>query len=255
MKKRMYLTAVLLIFLWAIPASPSKEVKTTEKHYTASTVWVSSIAELAGIENIYTIAPANLKHPPEYEITPNDMVQLMKSDLIFHAGYEKMVKVMTASAEIPEEKLVKVKTTNTLENLTAMIIKLSGIADTREAAEKNQKKLDKLFTEARKTVIEKKLNEIPAFVNINQAEFAKDIGLNVIGTFGPGSLSSDQIAQVAREKYPLVIDNLHSPVTSPGPVVIPESVILVLINFPEEMKNDALIDVLSDNLCTLFENF
>lgn len=68
-------------------ASETKEGQDTKKssNYVASTSWVAAIAELAGIDDVVTIAPANLKHPPEYEITADDMVSVINATLFMHA--------------------------------------------------------------------------------------------------------------------------------------------------------------------------
>lgn len=221
--------------------------------YVCSTSWVAAIAELAGVDDVVTIAPVNLKHPPEYEITPMDILNVVKADLIMHAGYEKMVKTMTASAEIDQNKMLKVRTTNTLDNLEKMIIAISEKTGTQKAAATRFNNYKKMILDARKNITQKGLDKIPVYVNVNQAEFARDLGLNVVDTFGGGPLTSAQIAQVAKEKYALVIDNVHNPVADPILEVSPDTKILIWRNFPEKLEKNSLYKVVKSNIDSLLK--
>ena len=221
--------------------------------YVASTSWVASIAELAGIDDVKVIAPSNLSHPPEYEITPDDMLAVKNADLIMHAGYERMVKVMTASADIDQARLQKVKTTNTIENLSKMVNMLSQKAGTEEVAQERFSQYKKLIEDTRKKIKEAGLDTKTVYANVNQEEFARDLGLNVVATFGGGPLTADQIADVAKNKYDIIIDNIHNPVASPAVEVSPESKLLIWRNFPQTKEKNALYNVVKQNCDSLFD--
>ncbi len=221
--------------------------------YVASTSWVASIAQLAGLDDVVTIAPANLKHPPEYEITANDMVNVLNATLFMHAGYEKMMKTISAAAEIDESKIVKVKTTNTLENLSNMVTMLAEKAGTQEKAQERFGKLKNLIEDARERIKNSPNKDIEVYANTNQAQFASDLGLNVVSTFGSGALTASQIQEAHEKAYGLVIDNIHSPVASPIKEVSPSSIILTWRNFPDKMEDDALYNVIKENLSSLWE--
>lgn len=240
--------AVLSCFARAIP-----EAKTPGKYYVASTSWVASIAELAGIDNVDCIAPANLRHPPEYEITAEDMVKVKDAELILNAGYEAMMKVISNAAEVDSSKIVKVKTTNTEANLSAMVEMLSNLAGTQEEAEKRYSEYKDLIEKARQLIREKGYDKFTVWAHADQAEFARDLGLNVVGTFGRAQLSAEQIAEAALNNYDIVIDNAHNPVASPVAEVSPSSVILLWSNFPDHLGNNALYNVLKGNLEMLFK--
>lgn len=221
--------------------------------YVASTSWVASIAQLAGLDDVVTIAPANLKHPPEYEITANDMVNVLNATLFMHAGYEKMMKTISAAAEIDESKIVKVKTTNTLENLSNMVTMLAEKAGTQEKAQERFGKLKNLIEDARERIKNSSNKDIEVYANTNQAQFASDLGLNVVATFGSGALTASQIQEAHEKAYVLVLDNIHSPVASPIKDVSPSSIILTWRNFPDKMEDDALYNVIKENLSSLWE--
>lgn len=248
--KRFILSVLFsMIVLCSIFAKPAKK----SSKYVCSTSWVAAIAELAGIDDAVTIAPANLRHPPEYEITPQDIVNVTKAELIMFAGYEKMVKTMTASAEINQDKMIKVTTTNTIDNLEKMVNMLSEKAGTQKKAIKRFDQYKNLILETQTKIKENHLDEIPVYVNTNQAQFAKDLGLNVVDTFGPGPLTSKQIEQVAKEKYAIVIDNVHNPVADPIRTVSPDSKLIVWRNFPESLGNNALYNVIKGNIDLLLK--
>lgn len=222
--------------------------------YVASTSWVASIAELAGIDDVQTIAPVNLKHPPEYEITADDMLKVSEAELFMHAGYERMVKVISAAADVPQEKMIKVKTTNTEKNLSNMVKMLSEKAGTEQLAQKRYAQYEKLINETRAKIIELGLDKKTVYANINQAELAEDLGLNITATFGPGPLTADQIELAADNKYDIIIDNIHNPVASPALEVSPSSTLLVWRNFPETKEKNALYNVLKTDFESLFKN-
>lgn len=225
--------------------------QSTSYKYVASTSWVASIAELAGIDDVKVIAPVNLSHPPEYEITPNDMLAVKNAELIMHAGYERMVKVMTASVDVDQSKLQKVKTTNTLENLSNMVNMLSEKAGSQAEAQKRFGEYKKLIEETRAQIIATGLDKKTVYANVNQAEFARDLGLNVVATFGGGPLSAEQIADAAQTQYDVIIDNVHNPVAAPAAEVSPSSQLLLWRNFPEKMEKNALYNVIKANCDTL----
>ena len=71
MLRKIVVLLLSLLSLTAIFAEGVVEENTTPR-YVASTSWVAAIAEIAGLDGVDTVAPADLKHPPEYEITPMD---------------------------------------------------------------------------------------------------------------------------------------------------------------------------------------
>ncbi len=250
MKKTLIAILVIVMVCSAIYAGGSKEK--TESQYVASTSWVASIAELAGLDDVVSIAPANLKHPPEYEITADDLVTVKNSKLFIYAGYEKMMGTISNAAEVNS---MKIKTQNKLSVLQDAVTSISEAAGTQKEAEKRFSEYEKLITEAREQVKALGLDKIPCYVNTNQTPLAEDLGLNVAGTFGPAPLTSDQIAQAASNQYSLIIDNVHNPVTDPLKDVCQDSTILIWRNFPDHTGNNALYNVVKDNIDSLLAAF
>src|SRR5574344_811467 len=148
MLKRIFLMLLCLMVLTAIFAEGVMEVASTPK-YVASTSWVAAIAEIAGLDGVDTVAPADLRHPPEYEITPMDVAKVAKAEIFMYGGYEAMMKTIAEAAEVKEECKVQVRTTNTLSNLTAMVEKISAKAGTEAEAKKRLGEFEALFQDAR----------------------------------------------------------------------------------------------------------
>jgi len=249
MKK--FITTALIVLLAVMSCFSQAVTENLKDNYVASTSWVAAIAELAGIDNVTTIAPANLRHPPEYEITADDMARVMNAKLVLNAGYERMMKTINEAADVDPEKVVKVKTTNTVENLTNMVNMLSEKAGTQVTAQERLGRYLAMIENARSRIAELGYGKLTVFAHKDQAELARDLGLNVLATFS-SPLSSDQIADAARSKYDLVIDNAHNPGASPIAEVSPQSAIMVWSNFPDHLGGDALCHVVENNIELLF---
>ena len=148
---------VLLLSLLSLTAIFAEGVveETSTPRFVASTSWVAAIAEIAGLDGVDTVAPADLKHPPEYEITPMDVAKVAKAEIFMYGGYEAMMKTIAEAAEVKEECKVQVRTTNTLSNLTLQVEKISKKAGTEAEAKKRLGEFEALFQDARAKIKEK----------------------------------------------------------------------------------------------------
>lgn len=253
MKKLSTVFIVLSILLFFMIFNFTSCVKTPSSKYVASTSWVASFAQMAGIENVETIAPANLRHPPEYEITADDILKVIDCEIFMYAGYERMMKTIANASEINEDKILKVKTTNTVHNISEMVNMLSQKAGTQKTAQKNLDEYIKYIEETRAQIKVLGIDKKSFYVNVNQAEFAADLGINIAGTFGPSPLTSAQLEEIALNKYDYIIDNFHNPVTEPAKEVSAESKIIVWRNFPDKMEDKALFNLIKNNCEMLFK--
>ena len=215
--------------------------------YVASTSWVAAFMDLAGIDDVVTIAPPSLRHPPEYELTPSDVLTIMGSELFCYAGYERMMKTVS-SLQRAEAKSLKVTTGNNLDNVLKEVYAIASLSGTEPRTEE----YEEAVLEGRRLVKETGLSGLRAYVNSNQTPLAYDLGLNVEGVFGPGALTSAQLAGIAKGSYDIIIDNVHNPVAGPAQEVsdIP---IVVWRNFPEDIGRNALTEVVQNNITALLE--
>ncbi len=251
-RKYILILFAMILTCASVYALPSKEHNLPEKNrYVASTSWVASICQIAGIDDMTIIAPSDMKHPPEYEISPDDVYTVANAQLFMHAGYEVMMDTIGKSSEINPDKVIKVKTTNTLENITDMVRSVSEKAGTQEEAEIRLKRFTDTINKARENLKSSGISGIEMFVNVNQAEFARDLGLNVAATFGPGPLSADQLALCAEKHFKIIIDNSHNPVSSPIAFVSPDSRIIEWRNFPDTICEDSLRNLIEENISML----
>jgi zinc transport system substrate-binding protein len=78
----------------------------------ASTSWTAAFAKAAGAKDIVTIAPFELRHPPEYEIKPSDLLLVAGADFLVHSGYERFAKQLAETAGSQGLKILPVYTDN-----------------------------------------------------------------------------------------------------------------------------------------------
>lgn len=247
---RIFISLFIFLVLFSCKKNPPTK---TETKYIASTSWVASIAELAGLDNLPTIAPVNLQHPPEYEIKPTDILQVAQSEYFICAGYEVMMKTITEATQIEPSKIVKIRTTNTIGVLQKDIEIISQKTGTQEIAQKRFAEFKKMIEESRERIKNNGIDKKNFYVNVNLEELATDLGLNIVGVFGPGPLSAQQISFVTENKIDFIIDNVHNPVAKPLLEVNPDSKLLIWRNFPEQQEKNAIYNLVKQNIEMLFE--
>ncbi len=251
MKKRLITSLIISLFCFTIFAQGTKE---TNSDYVASTSWSASFAYVGGLDNVISIAPADLTHPPEYEILPSDIQKIQKSKAFVYAGYEAMMKTLTNNL-IDDDIKIQITTVNTLDNIKAQATKISQKYNTEDISEIRVQEIEKLFNEARKEIKEKGIDKIPSYVHFHQVEFAKSLGLNVVGSFGPNSVSAKNIEEISQIKNVLIIDNIHNQLAKPFREVNPNAKIIVWRNFPNNNENNALFLMLKNNINILLNDF
>ena len=84
-------------------------------------------------------------------------------------------------------------------------------------------------------------------VHVHQQALFRDLGVNVVDTFGPGPLEAQQIASLSREEPALIVDNWHNEVGRPFAETLPDVPRASLINFPGEGDTRTVLDVLRYN--------
>jgi len=237
-------TTILLIGTsWAAP-----------KKIVASTSWAAAFADIAGAEEVESIAPVNLRHPPEYEITVSDVQKISESDIFIYAGFERMMK--TLGTKIPNKGTsVQIVLDNSLATVKESTLKIAEELGTRSVWEKNYAAYEKLIKDGLKKCTRKKLNKLKVICNKNQTYLAKEMGLEVAAVFGPGPVSSEVLLKAKQEGYDLIIDNIHNPTGKPIAEVLPDAVYIEWRNFPEVIEHNALQKVVKSNIDLLLAQF
>ena len=250
MKKTLLFTAVVsLLTCGFLFAKPKKADYSSGVKVVASTSWTAAFADIAGADQVDVIAPANLRHPPEYEVTVGDIQKIHESNYFIYAGFERMMK--TFGDSVGKTEMVKIRCDNSVENVLAQTKKIADLLGTQEICEKRIKDFLDAEEYGKKTVTKKGLKEAKVLCNVNQIYLAKDLGFEVAGTFGPGPVTADQIADAKTGNYVLIIDNVHNPVGTPLAEVAPEAKYVIWRNFPEKVERGALVKVIKANIDTL----
>lgn len=216
----------------------------------ASNTWTAAFAELAGLDDVDALAPANLTHPPEYELTVSDIKKVSKAQYLICAGYERMMATIASSGGAVE--LVKITTQNDLATVMASVNQIAAVTGTEGASAPRLKAYAAAIEEGRALVKSAGVADKKAYVHVMQLPLAKDLGLTVGGTFGPGPVTAVQIAEAKTGAYDLIIDNVHNPVAKPLAETAPAARVLVWRNFPETLGSAALENMVRANIETLF---
>jgi hypothetical protein len=215
----------------------------------ASTSWTAAFADLAGIDNVNSIAPASLRHPPEYEITVSDIEKIHNSSIFIYAGFERMMK--TLGEAIGNTKMIKITCDNSIATVKESSSIIATICGTQSENEKRVSEYVGTIEKAASEISKKGLKNEKVLCNKNQIYLAKDLGFENITVFGPGPVTSEQIADAKNTKYDFIIDNVHNPVGSPLVEVSPKSKYVIWRNFPETIEKNALLHVVQSNINAL----
>ena len=122
----------------------NKAAFSSSKKVIASTSWTAAFAFLAGIDEVTVIAPASLRHPPEYEITASNIQLVMQSDFFVYAGFERMMKTLGDS--VGNTQMLKISCNNSVENVKTESLKLASVFG-NSGAEKSAVLIKKLFAD------------------------------------------------------------------------------------------------------------
>jgi zinc transport system substrate-binding protein len=223
-------------------------------NYLATTLWVKGIVELAGVENVRAFAPADMKHPPEYELSPSDILELSRADVVFIAGYERrMVGKISESFTMGGKKfrIVKINTENSFENLAKEAGKVAKEFGTERKYKINIAELEKLFIDFKNKFAPNDAIKKSFYVHCFQHPVIKSFGIDAAGTFGPEQISSKEIGEVSKFKSVIIIDNVHNPV---GKVLTDANInskYTSFINFPGMFGTKTIMDVIRYNKAQL----
>lgn len=244
---------VLFVCTVAAFAAGNEDSARQDQYFVvASTTWTAAFADLGGLDDVLALAPGNLVHPPEYELTVSDMTTLASADILVYAGYERMIEVIRDAAGC--KTCVPVHTDNSLQNVETQAAIISKAAGTETESLLRVASFRSFMLDARQRVRDAGLVSKQVLVHAMQVPLARDLGLNTGATFGPGPVTAAQIADAREKNYELIIDNIHNPVSGPLREVSPESRVVVWRNFPETLKRGALEDMVRGNVLGILKN-
>lgn len=235
--------SVLATLSWAAP-----------KKVVASTSWSAAFADIAGADEVDSIAPVNLRHPPEYEITVSDVQKISDSEVFIFAGFERMMK--TLGTKVANKGVsVQVTLDNSLATVKESTLKIAQALGTEDIQKVRFAEYEKLVKDGQKKALKKKLNKKKVLCNKNQTYLAKELGLEIAGIFGPGPVTAEELLEAKKAGYDLIIDNIHNPTGKPVTEVLPKAKYIVWRNFPTAVEHDALKKAVADNIELLLKEF
>lgn len=251
--KKLLCEVIVLLSLTVAFAAGKKDVGAMDEavntQIIASTPWTAAFAELAGVDGVQSVAPASLRHPPEYEVTVSDIERISGAHIFIYAGYERMMKTLadaTGSAA-----LVKIATDNSVKTVETQTAVIAAAAHTQKQNVVRVAAYKEVLAKGALAVEQKGLKTKRVLCHKMQLPLAKELGLSVAGTFGPEQPTAAQILDAKEQKYDIIIDNVHNPVASALKEVAPNAKLVIWRNFPDEVGKDALIHVVQNNISSL----
>ena len=240
------MTAVLASSLSGLSAQASME--STAHTTVASTSWTAAFADLAGVDDIAVIAPSELRHPPEYELTPSDIIEIQNATFFIYAGYERMMTTIQEGIPSADRVDIAITTENDRQTVIEMAERIASYTGTAPRYEGYVETVN----EGRRMVEELSLDELEVCCHTMQVPLAEDLGLNIVATFGGNELSAGQIQEAAESDYDLIIDNFHNPIASPL-AEVSDAELVIWRNFPETSGRNALENMVRENIRALSE--
>jgi hypothetical protein len=242
---RNYFVALFVVLLacWNVAAQATPE---QGNPVVSSTSWTAAFADLAGVDDSVFLADASLRHPPEYELKPSDIVTVGKAEVFVCAGYEKMMQTISETLASSSCKVVRITTENSIEKVLSETKKIAEATGTTPRTDSYVAAVEK----GRVLVQSSGLEKMKVLCHKMQLPLAKDLGLNIVGVFGPAAATSAEIADARKAGYDLVIDNVHNPVASPL-VEVSGAKLVIWRNFPSSVERDALVHVVEENIKSL----
>ena len=234
---------VLVFFVSLVPLAAQQK----PMRVVATTTWTAALAAAAGVTDVITLAPSDLRHPAEYEMKPSDVFSLRGADLIIASGFEVMTKKLAEAAGSQKIRVLQIGADYSLETMKRSILAVAAVTGTETEARANIAALEGFFASWKAELGAKGLFGAAVLGHVFQLPLLKELGFTVRGAFGPGPLEAAQIAKLSMQKADFIIDNWHNEVGEPLRETLPTTRYVSLINFPGPDGTVTLLDVLADN--------
>jgi len=242
---------VLWPFLFCVilfcPTAPmAKEI------VVASTSLAGAIAKAAGAKEVRVITPGEMRHPPEYDLRPSDLLKFEGADIVVYGGYERMVSKLLETSKNKNILAIQIDTGTSPENLMVQARKIAAVLKT----EKEEQIWEEDFLRKLEGLNEKlsPFSAKRAVVHRFAQPFAKWAGLSIVQVIAPGELTPKAIAEALVQKPDLVVDMLHFP-TAQTIAVNAKCKYIHVINFPGVEYTKSLEDIFKYNSTQLINAF
>ena len=218
----------------------------------ASTSLAGAIAKAAGAKEVRVLAPAETRHPPEYDLKPSDLLKFEAADVVVYGGYERMVVKLLETSKKKNMLTIQIETSTSPENLIIQARKISKVLKT----EKEEQIWEKRFLEKLRN-LQRQLSPFyskRAVVHKFAQPFAQWAGLSIIQLVRPGELTPKVVAEAIAKKPEWVVDIRHFPIAE----VIAENAkcrYVQIINFPGMGSTQSLEDIFEYNMFQLIKAY
>lgn len=212
----------------------------------ASTSWTGAFAQLAGADDVRVLAPYDMTHPPEYELRPSDLRAVAQADFVVYAGYETMVERLLATAGDSETGAIQIVTVHSEPVLRASVNAIATALGTEAIAEQRLDELLSVLEQWRSEVRAYGLDQDRVIVHFHQRALAQDLGMNVVGVFGPAPMEARQIDELSKLDPVLIVDNGHNPISTPL-LETTDAEVTTWYNFPGVQGTRTLFDIFELN--------
>lgn len=214
----------------------------------ATNSWTGAFARAAGAKNIIILAPFEMEHPSEYELRAADISLIMHARVIIYAGYETMVKRLQTGMNLKKEVLLKIDTDYDMATIEKSVMEIAQFLGTEKIALQNLDSIRHSMREAKLQLDKSGVNSTPVLANFFQQSFAKEMGFEIAGVFGPGPLEAGDLNRMAKARSGLILDNEHNPVGMPLKAIKTDAAYKKLLNFPGMHHTVTLQDVIKYNI-------
>ncbi len=240
-----YVLALLMVVLLSTGFAAGEAAATENARLVASTAWVGAMAEAAGAEDLRVLAPAELRHPPEYDFAPRDVGFAAEADLLIWAGYEDFMENLFEAADISDDRTLLIRTSNVPPLMAEAVETIAVELGTEDQFRRWKSELDQLADELLSAADAAGVADTPVAVHFHQRGFAEWLGFEVVAEFGPAEMTPGELASILAEGPELIIDNWHIP--HGQPLRGGGRRYTTLINFPGSHGTASLFDVLRYN--------
>jgi zinc transport system substrate-binding protein/iron/zinc/copper transport system substrate-binding protein len=193
-----------------------------------------------------------MRHPPEYDLKPSDLLKFEGAKVVIYGGYERTVPKLLEASKNKNILAIQIDTDTSPENLISQARKISEVLKT----EKEEQFWERKFVEKLKE-LQKKIHPFSgkrAVVHRFAQPFAQWAGLELVQIVSPGELTPKVIGNAVAKHPELVVDIYHFPVAR----TIAENAkckYIQVINFPGVGNTQTLEDIFEYNSQELLKIF
>jgi zinc transport system substrate-binding protein len=223
-----------------------------ERVVLASTSLVGAIAKAAGAKEVRVLTPGEVRHPPEYDLKPSDLLKFEGVDIVVYGGYERMVAKLLETSKNKKVLVIQIETDTSPESLVTQARKISKILKTEKEEQTWERHFSERLKDLRKKIFPFSRKE--AVVHRFAEPFARWAGLSIVQTISPGELTPKVVAEAIAKKPELVVDIHHLPIAG----VIAENAkcrYIQIINFPGIGSTRNLEDIFEYNVFQLIKAY